>query len=100
MLNITYQTLHFFPPSFLDHQKTPPDLSETQLCAGTSPDGWSQFLVGSCGTDSVPTCTNIRRKTIFDKKNNILLNENVCFIHKDAGPTDGPWLEGKKQGFG
>lgn len=95
MLNITHQTLHFSPPSFLDHQKTPPNLSEKQLCGGTSPDGGSQFLVGSCGTDSVSSCIKVRRKIVYEKKNNILLNENVCFIHKGTGPTDRPQPVGK-----
>lgn len=95
MLNITHQTLHFFPPSFLDHQKTPPDLSEKELCAGTSPDGGSQFLVGSCGTNSVPSCTKVKKKTVYDKKNNILLNEDVCFILKGTGLTDKPQPAGK-----
>lgn len=95
MLNITHQTLHFFPPSFLDHQKTPPDPSETQSCAGISPDGGAQFLVGSCGTDSSPFCMKVRRKTMYDKKNNIPLNENVCFIHKGIDPTDKAGVGGK-----
>lgn len=98
MPNVTHQTLHFFPPSFLDHQKTPPNLSETQLCAGTSPDRGAQLLVGSCGTDSAPPCIKVRRKITYYKKSNILLN--VCFVRKGTGPTDRPRPRGKKQRFG
>lgn len=36
---------------------------------------------------------------MYDRKHNILLNENVCFIHKGTGPTDRSRHVGKKQEF-
>lgn len=88
MLNTTHQTLQFFLPSFLDHQRTPPDLSETETCAETSADGRAQLLPGSCGMDSASICIKIGRKTRYEKKNNTQLNEGVSFMRAQVPKTD------------
>lgn len=80
-LNITHQTLLFFLPSFLDHQRTPPNHSETEWYAGTSTDGGAQLLPGSCGTGLVLICITIKGTTIYHtKKNNIQTDGNVLFM--------------------
>lgn len=84
----THQTLHFFLPSLLDHQKTPPDLSETKQCAETSTDGEAQLLPGSCGRDLVSTCIKITRKTTYDKKKNNNLNANIV-LQRDECHSSG-----------